>query len=209
MKEKNELALNQHQQSSLVIRIIKSKTDVKLRDIDYNILNDVNYIDPVKSLILKLLVITSVRKENYPKGIEKDFLINMIKQKYGMFTIDEISHAFELAMTRELLPYMAKNDSVKHFGEFTLDYFGGVMNGYKNYKNKIMQEELNREKTIKEIELPKNYNFNWYKKILFDKYDQFKIDGIFNWNNHLSAFLFENLEKNRSNKNIYSRKKRY
>jgi len=184
--------LKQHQPTSLVIRIKRCTIEPKLRDLDYSI---IEVEDAFKQFMLKLLVLTSVRKENYPSGIEKQFLIKMIKEKYGMFTMDEISHAFELAMTRELLPYMAKNDSVKHFGEFTLDYFGGVMNGFKNYKNKIMQLELNKRKPIKEVVHKKGSELEWYNKMLFSGYAKLLNNETHFWNEQLESFLFSQLEK--------------
>ncbi len=187
MEKKNELALNRHQKSLSVTRIEKSFNSIKLRDIN----DDVE----IRKMVLRLFVLTALKKENYPDGIERDFLIQFIKQNFKGFTVDEIVFAFELAVKRELLPYMSRNDDVKHYQNFSPDYFSSIMYGFKKYKAQIIiknniKKEISSNKFYKEVD-----SKEWFEKNLFSKYIEYLNGGEYKWNETMESYLFEVLER--------------
>lgn len=107
------------------------------------------HFSPVATLIEGLrLIFTKVglRAANFPDGLEKDVLINHIKNNYGSHTIEEIILAFDKAIAGEL------ECQVNHYENFSCMYFSQVMNAYRIWARE-RYKELPKEKP-KELTAP-------------------------------------------------------
>lgn len=122
--------------------------------------------DRLKSCIRLQMLKVGIRANNLPNDEEKDVLIDFVKRNFGQFSVNQISEAFELAITGEL--------PIKDAGcyeNFSCEYFGRIMAGYKAYliNTGRVQKNIDIErKAIANNDLPllENRNANWEPHIL-------------------------------------------
>lgn len=81
---------------------------------------------PVMEMLNYLYVLLNVKADNQPNEIEESVLNGLILNNFNNFTLNEIKHAFRLAVSGELgLDMYNKLDSI---------VFGKVIKAYQNYK---------------------------------------------------------------------------
>ena len=78
-----------------------------------------------------------MRVVNFPTQVEIKFLIEYIRNNYGIFNLKEISLAFEMAAAGKL-------DCDKHFQNFSPVYFSSVMNAYKKVAVEARKVEMDK-----------------------------------------------------------------
>lgn len=87
-----------------------------------------------------LYVLLNVKKENQLNQIEESVLNGFIVNNYKNFTIEEIKHAFRLAVSGELgIEMFQKLDSIT---------FGKVLLNYKDFKNNKIKNHIMKKKKI-------------------------------------------------------------
>jgi hypothetical protein len=80
------------------------------------------------------MVLIGLRESNWPTKEETAVLLTYIKKYYSGHTPSEIRLAFEMAIDGKL------NCEVKHYENFSVMYFAGVMNAYRKWaKDEIKQ----------------------------------------------------------------------
>jgi hypothetical protein len=100
--------------------------------------------EELKQLLLYIYALIGLRGENYPKGIDKDFLHTYIREYYGGHTIKEIRLAFTMAIQNKL----AVDPTTFEF--FTTAYFSKIVDAYRKWA----VETLHSLPAIKPIALP-------------------------------------------------------
>lgn len=143
-------------------------------------------------LLIELFTMTSLKVESRPNELEFKYLTQKVKQKFGMFRLDEIRLAFELGVTRDLEHFFAKNESIKHYGTFSLEYFGSVMKAYSRYKNEQMKPLLKKISSMPNFKEVSDYDF--LKSNFIDQFNKFK-DGGYPWNYGADIMIFDLLVK--------------
>jgi len=97
--------------------------------------------DEIVKMLNYLYVLLNVKKENQLNEIEESVLNGFILSNYKNLTIDEIKHAFRLAVAGELnIEMFQKLDSIT---------FGKVLLYYKEFKNNKIRQHLMKKKKIK------------------------------------------------------------
>lgn len=81
--------------------------------------------DELKKTLLYVYALIGLRGENYPSGLDKDFLHTYIRDYYGGHTAKEIRLAFTMAIQHKL-----KVDATA-FENFNTAYFSKVMDAYR------------------------------------------------------------------------------
>jgi hypothetical protein len=97
--------------------------------------------DDILKMLNYLYVLLNVKKENQLNQIEESVLNGFILNNYKNFTIEEIKHAFRLAVAGELqIEMYQKLDSIT---------FGKVLLSYKEFKNNKIRQYLMKKKSKK------------------------------------------------------------
>lgn len=91
--------------------------------------------DELKPLMLYIYALVGLRGENYPKGLDKDFLHTYIREYYGGHTLKEVRLAFTMAIQHKL------SVDATAFEFFNVAYFSKVMDAYRVWaKEAIIQQ---------------------------------------------------------------------
>ena len=128
------------------LAILKTKEPLELV---YSKSTKIKHLDDGNEIIKMLnylYVLLNVKAENQLNEIEESVLNGFILDKYNNFTIEEIKHAFRLAVSGDLgIEMFQKLDSIT---------FGKVLLNYKEFKNnKIRQHTMKKKK--KEVKATK------------------------------------------------------
>jgi len=100
--------------------------------------------DDIIQMLNYLYVLLNVKKENQLNQIEESVLNGFIVNNYKNFTIDEIKHAFRLAIAGQL--------GIEMFQKLDAITFGKVLLSYNEFKNnKIRQHIMKKKKVKKEV----------------------------------------------------------
>tara|TARA_R100000231_G_scaffold139628_1_gene121764 strand:- start:947 stop:1660 length:714 start_codon:yes stop_codon:yes gene_type:complete len=97
--------------------------------------------DDIIKMLNYLYVLLNVKKENQLNQIEESVLNGFIINNYKNFTIEEIKHAFRLAVAGEL--------GIELFQKLDAITFGKVLLSYKEFKNNKIRQHLMKKKTVK------------------------------------------------------------
>lgn len=120
----------------------------------------------MKPLMLYIYTLIGLRGENYPKGIEKDFIHSYIRENYGGHTSEEIRLAFNMAIQGRL---NIDSRDVKCYEHFNVAYFSSIMEAYREWAReeikKVHQEKESPKVEKWQIEL----EYAYYKLNLIDK----------------------------------------
>jgi hypothetical protein len=107
--------------------------EVKIRNLETG--------DEILTLLNYLYVLLNIKKENQLNEIEESVLNGLIVTNYQNYTVQEIKHAFRLAVSGKLgLEMYQKLDAVI-FGKVLLSYQKHKQQIIKNYKNKAMAKK--------------------------------------------------------------------
>jgi hypothetical protein len=146
-KKQSILALEIVQRSltSTEARIAKLSTSTAIKDIPDSDLYFENNEEKDKGLVAKTAMIA--------KGIARDFSIrnvdrseafrffDILKKYYGVFTLDEVRTAFELALVGELDAYLPKDKNgvpdKNHYQVFSVEFITKILGAYKSYRSKV------------------------------------------------------------------------
>jgi hypothetical protein len=91
-------------------------------------------VEEIKQAIRYTAVIIGLRAENYPTKDDVAILVTYIQKYYPGHTPAEIRLAFELAIDGKI------ECEVKHYENFSVMYFSGVMNAYRKWaKDEVKQ----------------------------------------------------------------------
>lgn len=89
--------------------------------------------EQLKSLMLYIYALVGLRGENYPKGLDKEFIHTYIREYHGGHTIKEIRLAFTMAIQNKL------GVDATTFESFTTAYFSRIMEAYRQWATKTIR----------------------------------------------------------------------
>lgn len=116
--------------------------------------------------MLYIYTLIGLRGENYPKGLEKEFIHTYIRENYGGHTADEIRLAFTMAIQGKL--FIDSRD-VKCYEHFNVAYFSSILEAYREWA----REEIKRLPKNEEPTGPEKWEIDLeyahYKLKLIDK----------------------------------------
>ena len=87
-------------------------------------------LEETKQTMLFVYSLVGLRPENYPTGLDKDFLHAYMADYYGGHTIEEIRLAFTMAIQQKLeVPI----NEVRPYENFSALYFSTIMEAYRRW----------------------------------------------------------------------------
>jgi len=124
------------------LAVLESKT--KLRDYEESALNTICF--ELISHLLNLLAVSDGKTEHH------NTLMTHVRDCYGMYTLEEIKHAFDLYVTNEfgIKPYQTLNAVV--FGQVMREYEFKKRKELKNYRLKLQEFKNEAKPMTKEEE---------------------------------------------------------
>ena len=140
-------------------------------------------------MIFKLI---GIKESNFPSGPETSIVLNAIFKNYNQYTLEEIYLAFELAITRETLPFMGKGANIEHYQHFDFQYFCKIMFGYRRYKEHQLKPILAKQNKLKESKEITDFDF---LKLNFVNKFQIYANGGYPWSYGLDFTIFNILVK--------------
>lgn len=132
--------------------------------------------------------IIGIKSSNYPTAQELPILLNMVHKNYSQYTLEEIYLAFELAATRETVPFMGKGATADHFQSFDFPYFCKIMFGFKRYKEHQLKPILAKQNKLKESK--EITDFDFLKLNFVNKFNIY-VNGGYPWNYGLDLLIFD------------------
>jgi hypothetical protein len=111
-------------------RLVVALNDKQVRTLD----SDGNQF---KDIMRYMFAVVGLRAQNFPVGVEKQFLHQFIQNNYGGHTAAEIRLAFDMAI-QGLLDLDPRD--VKCYENFSIAYFTTIMNAYRKWA----RDELKR-----------------------------------------------------------------
>jgi hypothetical protein len=129
-----------------------------------------------------------LKEDNYPGPEEASYLMNIVQKNYSQYTLEEIHLAFELAITRESLPFMGKGATVEHYQSFDFQYFSKIMFGFRRYKEHQLKPILAKQNKLKEAEPISDYDF---LKLNFVNKFSIYVKGGYPWSYGIDLTIFE------------------
>ena len=182
---KNGLAtLNDTTKTGSLARLKQSTNELKIRNL--------GGFKEIGFALFKVFEMLGIKGKNLPDEDQRALLLDFVTKQYGKYSIDEINHAFELGITRELEPFFAKNESISNFGGFTVAYFGSVMSAFEKYK----RSKLSTASSKKSAQLPEHGQIETYvflKNNLIDKFPQYK-NGFYPWDFGIERTFYKDLQ---------------
>ena len=136
-------------------------------------------------MIFKLI---GIKESNFPSGPETSIVLNAIFKNYNQYTLEEIYLAFELAITRETLPFMGKGANIEHYQHFDFQYFCKIMFGYRRYKEHQLKPILAKQNKLKEEK--EITDFDFLKLNFVNKFNIY-VNGGYPWNYGLDLLIFD------------------
>ncbi len=122
-----------------------------------------------------------------PKYNEWQFLIDFILENYKMLVAKEIPLAFKLAIQNKL-----GNVDIKHYGNFSTEYFARIISAYQEYKARELQ--IQPRTLLKEIKQTTEQARAFWKRFLFDPYDKLKAGEPYLFDENEGADRYQMLE---------------
>lgn len=120
----------------------------------------------MKPLMLYIYALIGLRGENYPKGLDKDFIHTYIRENYGGHSAEEIRLAFTMAIQGRI---NIDPKDVKCYEHFNVAYFSSIMEAYREWS----REEIKKIPEKKELPSPEKWQIDleyaYYKLNLIDK----------------------------------------
>lgn len=104
----------------------------------------------IKPVMLYVYALIGLRGENYPKGLDKDFIHAYIRENYGGHTSEEIRLAFTMAIQGKL---NIDPKDVKCYEHFNVAYFSSIMEAYREWA----REEIKRLPENKGVPKPEKW----------------------------------------------------
>lgn len=147
---------------------------------------------PLEQAIARCMVLVGIPQENYPKGIEKEVLIDHIVKQYPYHVAPEIIKAFEMAITRSFSD-VDYDLLLKHYGKFSPEFLSRIMSFYnEQIRSKVLALQANQTPLYKEpaFDLIASYEIG-----LFQKFDKFVADNTFLFTDFQCALYFNELRK--------------
>lgn len=83
-----------------------------------------------KNVMLYMYAVVGLRGQNFPAGMEKEFLHTFIRTNYGGHSADEVRLAFDMAIQGQL---DLDPKDVKCYENFSIAYFTIIMNAYRKW----------------------------------------------------------------------------
>jgi hypothetical protein len=123
-----------------------------------------------------------------PAFNEWQFLLDFVRDNYGGLTAKEIVLAFKLAAQHKL---PIDKDKVSPYDNFSPEYFGRIMEAYKEYKAKTLRltHGVNNKPALPE---EKHDRKEYYKVQLFDKY-RLLLEGRYTWDDIDEEALYDRM----------------
>lgn len=146
---------------------------------------------PIEQALARCFILVGIPAASYPKGDEKNVLIDHICKSYPGYVAPEIIKAFEMAVNRE---YHEVDYDVllKHYGTFSAEYLGRIMTVYTDqHRNKILSLTANVTPLYKQPEFDELAN---YELGFFRKFDKFKETKEFDFIPVTAAFYYDQLK---------------
>lgn len=119
----------------------------------------------LRMVLLWCYAITGLSPKLYPTPTEDAMLLNLISQKYGGYSQEEIRIAFTMAISREL----SEDLDINHYGNFSFEYFARIMSAYKIRRDEAVKK-MHREKHT--YVQPKIELDEYYEKVLVSPYEK-------------------------------------
>lgn len=145
---------------------------------------------PIEQALARCFILVGIPAANYPKGVEKDVLIDHIIKSYPGYVAPEIIKAFEMAVNRE---YHEVDYDVllKHYGTFSAEYLGRIMTVYtEQHRNKILSLKANVTPMYKQPEFDRYAN---WELGFFSYYDKYKKTNVLSMLPESCAFHYDKL----------------
>lgn len=147
---------------------------------------------PIEQALARCFILVGIPAANYPKGPEKDVLIDHIVKSYPGYVSPEIIKAFEMAVNREYHD-VDYDVLLKHYGTFSAEYLGRIMTVYtEQHRNKVLSLTANVTPMYKQPEFDRiaNYEIGFYRK-----FDKFKSTKEFDFAPVTAAFYYDELRE--------------
>jgi hypothetical protein len=104
----------------------------------------------LKPLMLYIYALIGLRGENYPNGLDKDFIHTYLRENYGGHTSEEIRLAFTMAIQGKL---NIDPRDVKCYEHFNVNYLTSIMEAYREWA----REEIKRVPEKKALPSPEKW----------------------------------------------------
>jgi hypothetical protein len=149
---------------------------------------------PIEQALVLCFQSVGLRPRHFPRKDpefnEWQFLLDFVRDNYGGLTAKEIILAFKLAAQHKL---PIDKDKVSPYDNFSPEYFGRIMEAYKEYKAKTLRltHGVNNKPALQE---EKHDRKEYYKVQLFDKY-RLLLEGRYTWDDRDEYFLFLALKR--------------
>jgi hypothetical protein len=150
----------------------KPSTDLFLTKIlrEYPKIRSLKNFVPIEQALARCFILVGIPAANYPKGVEKDVLIDHIVKSYPGYVSPEIITAFEKAVNREYSD-VDYDVLLKHYGTFSAEYLGRIMTVYtEQHRNEVLRLNANKTPLYKQPEFDRiaSFEIGFYQK--FDKF---------------------------------------
>ena len=151
--------------------------------------------EPIKQAFRYIFTLIGLKAENIPSDLQKTVLINFVKNDLGMFTPEELTLAFRLAVSKKL------DVDVSHYQNFNAIYLADVMESYRQRRNSAMTEFRGHLKKIQqdsetEISPERKRQLFWefVDTIILKVWDEFVRTGRINFQTYRIKSIFDALE---------------
>jgi hypothetical protein len=151
--------------------------------------------EPIKQAFRYIFTLIGLKAENIPSDIQKAVLINFVKNELGMFTPEEITLAFRLAVSKKL------DVDVSHYQNFNAIYLADVLEAYRQRRNSAMTEFRRQLKQIQqdsEIEIsPERKRLLFWEfvdTIVLKVWDDFVRTGRIDFQTYRIKSIFDAIE---------------
>ncbi len=165
-----------------------TKTNQLAQAINGRKLKNFGGFEELERVFFMIWQMIGLKEANYPGPEEASYLMNIVHKNYSQYTLEEIHLAFELAITRESLPFMGKGATVEHFQSFDFQYFSKIMFGFRRYKEHQLKPILAKQNKLKEEKEITDFDF---LKLNFVNKFQIYVNGGYPWNYGLDLLIFD------------------
>ena len=102
----------------------------------------------IRKTLIKIYFLIGLRPAHYPTKEQDAFLIDYLYRNFAQKTLDELYHAFDLAVKNELLI-----DDWKVYDNFSPEYLMRIMTAYRQWLKKLNSniKTINENQTMPEI----------------------------------------------------------
>jgi hypothetical protein len=151
--------------------------------------------EPIKQAFRYIFTLIGLKAENIPSDLQKAVLINFVKNELGMFTPEELTLSFRLAVSKKL------DVDVSHYQNFNAIYLSDVLEAYRQRRNSAMTEFRNQLKQIQqetETEIsPQRKRFLFWEfvdSIVLKVWDEFVRTGRINFETYRIKSIYDAIE---------------